>query len=423
MQAPILETRTDSATHRKTRVLFFAEAVTLAHVARPFALAAALEPELYEVCWAAHPRYNRLLKALPFIKQRSLDSISNEQFLGALAKGAPIYDAATLRSYVSQDLALIRDFTPDLIVGDFRLSLSVSARVAGIPYVAITNAYWSPYARQRFPLPDLPMNRFLGLTLAGVVFRLTRPLAFAYHTLALNRVRREFGLPSLGFDLRRVYTDADFTLYADIPELTPTFDTPDNHINLGPVLWSPSVPLPEWWEKVPTERPTVYVNLGSSGPERLFNCILDGLAELPVSVIAATAGRAVNATHRPNMWTAEYLPGEQAARRSNLVICNGGSPSTHQAFAAARPVLGIASNMDQYLNMNAVCRYNAGIVLRSEKVDTRALKKTVIRLLEDATFRDAAKSLSKSLESHNSLSRFPTLLSRILSNHANRPRF
>ena len=54
---------------------------------------------------------------------------------------------------------MIREVEPDVVVGDFRLSLSVSARVAGVPYLAITNAYWSPYARQRFPLPELPVVR------------------------------------------------------------------------------------------------------------------------------------------------------------------------------------------------------------------------------------------------------------------------
>jgi UDP:flavonoid glycosyltransferase YjiC (YdhE family) len=418
MQVSVQETRLTGPSQRKARILFFAEAVTLAHVARPFVLAAALDPELYEVCWAAHPRYNHLLGTLPFARQRSLDSISSEQFLAALAKGTPVYDTATLRSYVTQDLALIREFTPDLIVGDFRLSLSVSARVAGVPYVAVTNAYWSPFARQRFPLPDLPMNRFLGVAVAGAMFRITQPLAFAYHTLPLNRVRREHGLPSLGFDLRRTYTDADYTLYADVPELAPTYDRPNHHDYLGPVLWSPAVPLPDWWENVPRDRPAAYVNLGSSGPEGVLIAILDGLAELPVSVIVATAGRAVKGAHFSNLWTAEYLPGEQAAARSTLVICNGGSPSTHQALAAARPVLGIASNMDQYLNMNAVGQYGAGIVLRSEKVNAPAIASSVSRLLKEPAFRDSAKSLSTIFASHHAPTRFRSRVAQALSRHS-----
>ena len=115
---------------------------------------------------------------------------------------------------------------PDLVIGDFRLSLSVSARVAGIPYVNVTNAYWSPFARPQFRMPSLPLGRLLSAGLADAAFAIARPIAFAAHALPLNRVRRAFGLPGLGSDVRRVYCDGDLTLYADIPELIPIFSPP-----------------------------------------------------------------------------------------------------------------------------------------------------------------------------------------------------
>ena len=68
-----------------------------------------------------------------------------------------------LRAYVDDDLALLEAVRPDVVIGDFRLSLSVSARVAGIPYVNVTNAYWSPYARPHFEVPNLALTRLVGL--------------------------------------------------------------------------------------------------------------------------------------------------------------------------------------------------------------------------------------------------------------------
>ena len=50
-----------------------------------------------------------------------------EQFLAALAAGRPVYHAETLRSYVRDDLSLLESVDPDIVVGDFRLSLAVSA--------------------------------------------------------------------------------------------------------------------------------------------------------------------------------------------------------------------------------------------------------------------------------------------------------
>ena len=395
----------DAPKPSRRRALFFSEAVTLAHAARPVVLARALHEAGYEVHLAWSPRYKDLFGSLPF-SVRTISSLSSEQFLARLARGAPLYDAATLRDYVREDLDAIRAVSPDVIVGDFRLSLAVSARVARIPYLAICNAYWSPYARQRFPLPDLPMTRVLGVPLATAVFRMARPLAFASHTRPLNRVRREYGLPSLGFDLRRTYTEADHTLYADVPELVPTFDLPDHHHYLGPVLWSPEGRTPEWWGTWPAERPNVYVTLGSSGRSDLLDVVLRALADLPVNVLVATAGR-VDATAVPeNALVSDYLPGEDAARIARLVICNGGSPTTQQALAAGVPILGLPSNLDQYLNMGAVRRTGAGEFLRAGSVDQAALRSTVAIVLERSDYLAAAVALSQTFARYDAPSRF-----------------
>ena len=53
------------------------------------------------------------------------------------------------------------------------------------------------------------------------------------------------------------------------------------------------------------------------------------------------------------------------------VICNGGSPTCYQAFSAGVPVIGIASNLDQYLNMRAVENANAGVLIRPQQVRSR----------------------------------------------------
>ena len=50
----------------------------------------------------------------------------------------------------------------------------------------------------------------------------------------------------------------------------------------------------------------------------------------------------------------DYLPGDIVARHSRLVVCNGGSPTSHQALLAGVPVLGIPDNLDQVLNMSPI---------------------------------------------------------------------
>jgi UDP:flavonoid glycosyltransferase YjiC (YdhE family) len=395
----------------RKKILFLAEAVTLAHVGRPLALAQTLDRRHYDVHFACAAGYEMFFKGSS-LSTWTVHSISSERFLAALAAGRPVYDTATLRQYVKDDLRVLEAVRPDVVVGDFRLSLSVSARLAGVPYVALINAYWSPYVRQHYQVPAIALARALPIALADPLFRLVQPLAFALHSIPLNQVRRSYRLPSLGHDLRRIYTDADFVLYSDIPEMFPAHGLPDTHAYLGPVTWSPPTPLPAWWDAMTTEPPVIYVTLGSSGQGALLPRILRALAPLPVQAIAATAGQVDPGQLPDNARAAAYLPGEEAARRARLVICNGGSPTCQQALAAGVPVLGIAGNLDQYLNMHGVVSVGAGALLRSDRLNEEQLRDKVVALLEAPPTRAAAGRMALLFEVYDAGERFRKMLLR-----------
>jgi len=398
----------------KKKILFVAEAVTLAHVGRPLALAATLDREQYEVHFACAKGYDFCFEGADLVRW-PLHSIPNTQFLQALADGKPVYDAATLEGYVEEDLRLLREIRPDVVVGDFRLSLSVSARLCQVPYITLINAYWSPYVEQRYTVPGLPLTRFLPIPLANALFNLARPLAFALHTIPMNKVRRKYGLPSLGWDLNRVYTDADYTLYADVPQLFPSHDLPPNHVFIGPVLWSPPVPVPDWWDQLPSDLPLVYVTVGSSGHGALLPAVLQALAGLPLTVLAATVGRVSLDQVPANARVADFLPGEAAARRSALVICNGGSPTSHQALAAGVPVVGIAGNLDQYLNMEGIVNAGAGALLRGDRFDGADLRRAVQDLLGTPAATAAARQVMAQFNSFSASQAFRNILSTIFT--------
>ena len=77
------------------------------------------------------------------------------------------------------------------------------------------------------------------------------------------------------------------------------------------------------------------------------------------------------------------------------------------------PVLGLASNMDQHLNMDGVQRLGAGILLRSEKADRAAVRAAVIQVLEDSRYSGAASKLARILAAYDAPSRFRGLLLRV----------
>ena len=403
----------DTMESSKKVVLLVAEAVTLAHYGRIAKLSRALPSSDYHIIVAADPRY-RALDEIPGVDFHPIWSIPSGQFSHALEHGAPLYDAQTLTRYVEDDLTLIDAVKPDLIVGDFRLSLAISAPLRKVPYASVVNAYWSPYADIDFPIPELPFTRITGLKVGQALFDLVRPFAFALHARPLNQVRRKYGLAPLGSDLGKTYTWADYTLYADIPELVKTRHLPGNHRFLGPILWSTQTPLPDWWGSLPEDKPIVFLTLGSSGRADLLPRVFEVLSELPVTVIAATAGKVALKSVSPNVYSADYLPMDVASARSAFIISNGGSLTTYQALTVGVPVLGICSNMDQLLNMNAVQGLGAGITLRAGRANIAEIRLAVTALLENPAYLEAAGRVRQAVLQHDAMQNFQDIVADIL---------
>lgn len=398
----------------RARILFIAEAVTLAHVGRMLSLAHALDSRGYEVLVASDPRYRAAIGDVS-VPMCDLRTIPSQQFFEALDAGRPIYSWRDLVRYVDDDRRVIREQRPDVVVGDFRLSLAASARLEKVPYVTLTNAYWSPYAEIDFVVPDIPATRLLGVTMGQRLFDLVRPLAFAHHAAPVNRMLRQFKLPPGPRDLRYAYTDADYTLYSDIREMVPTRPLPGHHRFVGPVQWAPNLPVPTWWTEIPRTKPILYVNFGSSGRGELLSAILGALEALPVTIVAATAGRVGLPRSGRNPFVADYLPGDEAVRLASIVVCNGGSPSCYQALTAGKPVIGLPTNLDQYLNMSLVERVGAGRLIRRSRRLGRDIVAAVTTMLETPSFAAQARVLQDRIERQSPIDSVQEVLEHAVS--------
>ena len=121
--------------------------------------------------------------------------------------------------------------------------------------------------------------------------------------------------------------------------------------------------------------------------------MLAALADLPVQVMATTAGRPAPTQVPANAQVHDYLPGDRAAARAALVVCNGGSLAVQQALAAGVPVLGVASNMDQFLNMGPVVDAGAGRLIRADRLSVAGLRAACQGLLNAPEARLAAQRL------------------------------
>ncbi len=279
----------------------------------------------------------------------------------------------------------------------------------------ICNTHWSPYVTdRRVPVPEIPLTGALGPKMGQYLFDLARPIAFALHACPMNRLRKRYGLAPYD-GLRHVYTEAELALYADPHSLIPTSGLPPHHRFIGPILWEPDTTRPDWWAAPADDQPLVYVTLGSSGQTGLLPVLRKILAKLPVQAMIATAGRVDLPSPGEGIWYADYLPGTAAAQRASLVICSGGSATAYQALGIGTLVLGLASNLDQFLTMSYIERAGAGRLLRADDPNPEKLAQAIMDLLKEPSFDVHAKQLADSLHEIDAPRAFSAQLTALVS--------
>jgi len=399
----------------KKKILFFAEPATLAHVTRPTVLAGTLNPEQYDVIIATGSDYKSIVTDAGFTAS-DLWSIGSKAYLEAVSTGKVVFSYTTLKRYIQDDLRLIRTIRPNVVIGDFRLSLAVSARLLKVPYIGISNAYWSPYAHADYEIPVHPATRLLGFATANYIFQLFHPFILAYHSLPMVRLRWKYGMPPLGLNLKRVFTEADTTVFADVPEMVPVKEcgNSDRYAYIGPVIWSPEAEIPAELAAMPGNLPLVYIAMGSSGDSRLLNIIVKAAASLNCRIAIAESGGALDRSISGHIVARNFLPGSKIAAMAKLVICNGGSPGTHQALQKGTPILGIPANMDQLLNMDFIVKTGAGLKIRSDQITFNSVRDAVAHILYEPGFSANAQRVASWFRNYLPEKKFPAMLNKII---------
>lgn len=384
-------------------VLFLSEAVTWSQVVRLLTLANGLDRSRFEPVFAASS-FDPVLFGSTKLRRERISSVTQRHVEQRVRYGLRIYDRRRLTEYVREELALFEKIRPDVVVGDLRWSTTVSAPVAGVPLVSLVDAYWfRPFVE--YPVPDHPLIRWLGVSPhVQRGFGDVLPHVMRHFAAPVSDVRRAFGLPAFD-DLRDVLAFGDRLIFPDDPAVVDS-DRPGTF--LGPVLWSPDVPMPVWWSEVGVDRPLVYVTMGSSGALDVLPKVLAALEKLDVDIVCATAGR-TRAVASSRARFVEAIRGDEAAARASLVVCNGGAGTAWQAIACGTPVLGIPANLDACLAMSCVAAAGGGITLRPE-ASALAVRRAAGELLTSPAFRARAGELAVSASKLDPHARFSALL-------------
>jgi MGT family glycosyltransferase len=382
---------------RKT-VAIFTDGGFLAHVTRSFEVAQVLARSFdHRVVFCGTGPYMHIPADAGF-EVRPVYTIDRDVTM-QLARRAGLCNLGWWRNEcersVASDLEVLQSLEPDIAVGDMHWSLCTSARVHGVPYVAITNAAWTRYYAEPIEPPQGHFStRVLGERLCRALFPRIKNVLTWYYSLGYTKLRDRYKLPPLHsiHDL----IEGDMTLLADVPEfMATTPDMPGNYRYVGPILWEADLPRPRWLEQLDRDRPTLYFTMGSTGDVQFFNEAIRVFGDTEYQVLITTGGLANLGAVPSNIFVEQYPNGQALMEVSDAVISHGGNGTVYQALSRGVPIIGFPSIFDQEINMQRVSALGVGLRMWRSQYDAHALKQAVDQILFDSTYRERCRRLAQ----------------------------
>lgn len=147
-----------------------------------------------------------------------------------------------------------------------------------------------------------------------------------------------------------------------------------------------------------TNRPIVYVTFGTvyNRDASVFRTVLEGLSDENVNVVV-TVGRnndpSMLGAQPQNVLVHRFVPQALLLPHCSAVVTHGGAGSMLGALSCGLPLLVVPRGADQFYNAERVRVAGAGLTLAPTEFASAAVRACVRELLDEPSFRDAAKRI------------------------------
>lgn len=392
------------------KILVMPDGNWLAHTSRTFEIAKVLAEMGHEIIFAGDGKYMKLPLEAGF-PVRMVKNIGADRLLGSARKGkVDFYNYDLLKECFRADLRLFDAESPDLVLGDFRPSLSTSCKVAEIPLAVTINVNWTNYRRWSFRVIEhSPIGR-LGRKILGkqlhtwlsTLFEIDERLLQMKLTMARSpfvRLRRELGLPVFKNFLEAL--EGDLNLMPDFPGYVPIENLPPNFHFIGPITWEPEMDTPAWLYNLNSDKPVLYFTMGSTGHTRFFQEAIDTFGNSEYQCIMTTAGMVDIQNAPDNFFVTDFAPGSKIMEKSDVVVCHGGNGTVYQAISQGVPIIGIPTHFEQEYHMQRVEHLGIGIALSEFDYKPSHLVEAIETILTEKSYKENVQKYKNILKDFN----------------------
>lgn len=336
-------------------------------------------------------RCARFIRSLPGIGSPDQSMYSHEEML----------------AYARAEAQFMRRRGIRLAVTGFALTTLLSTRLAGIPLAASHAGSFVPpvYEAGLLPAPSHHPRRILRLLPHALQRRMVNamPARSSMYCAGFNRAAEELGVE--GVPSFAALLLADLTLVTDLPEILgverATLENwaprPGDRYRAGTTLRYTGPLFARFDLRVPdrVERfiaaggPFAYVALTSTPPS-LVREVVAAVRATGCRVLVAGTVHELADLENSSVMVEPLLPSHLVMPRAALAVITGGQGSVQTAMASGTPMVGIALQPEQDLNIH--CAQRQGMALRLSSVAARgtALTHAARTLLDRPRYREQA---------------------------------
>jgi UDP:flavonoid glycosyltransferase YjiC (YdhE family) len=234
---------------------------------------------------------------------------------------------------------------------------------------------------------------------------------------------------TIGRPLRRFLLDwasgAEAIVQFTVPEFEyPRRDLPSSVHFVGPLApATPASELPSWWDDLDGSRPMVHLTQGTIANfdfAQLIAPALEALADLDVTVTVTTGGRPLDELPAlpTNARAAEYLPYDRLLPLTDVLVTNGGYGGVQQALAHGIPLV-VAGQTEDKVEVSARVGWSgAGINLKTNTPAAAAVRRAVVDVLTDPSYRTRARAIGAAIERTDALAGLDSVLAGLTGSTA-----
>ena len=339
------------------------------------------------------------------------DLIAGRQRPSQMRRLWPRFLVETVPAQLRDLEAVLAEWPADALVCDIAMwaPILILRERIGIPVIAFSHV-----AHCILPGPDgpiqgiaLPRHRRLWTEIYAKLLRRAAILVTARTRRRANALRRQSGFAPLGMGVNEFTGTLPLYLVPGAPEFdNRRRDLPPAVRYVGPCLWDKhrDQAPPVWLAQVPRGRPVVLVDEGAlfTHEPRVLQMAAGGLAGLPLTVVLlAGEGRVPADLHlgplASNVMLQPHAPLSDVLPIANALVTNGNSESVLAALQAGLPAVVLPSIWDQAEMAWRVAETGAGLRISPSRATPARLRRAVLRVLEEPSFRDNAAKMGAAL--------------------------